>query len=58
MGAQHEDVIFLLEKRIVSLEETKASAMEFGYVGSNSLYEECEVRIRENELLITLIEKL
>jgi len=58
MGAQHEDVIFLLEKRIVSLEETKASAMEIVYVGSNSVYEECEVRIRENELLITLIEKL
>ena len=55
MGAQHEDVIFLLEKRIVSLEEAKATALQYGY---GSLVADCDVRIKENELLITLIEKL
>ena len=55
MGAQHEDVIFLLEKRIVSLEETRAVGMEREYY---SLVRDCDRRIEECNLIIKLIEKL
>jgi len=55
MGAQHEDVIFLLEKRIVSLEETRVVAMENEYY---TLVRDCDRRIDECNLIIKLIEKL
>ena len=55
MGVQHEDVIFLLEKRILSLEETRTIGLENEYY---VLVRDCDRRIDECNLIITLIEKL
>jgi hypothetical protein len=55
MMGQHEDVIILLEKRIVSLEMTRAVGLEWEYY---SLVRACDRRIDECNFIIKLIEKL
>ena len=55
MGVQHEDVIFLLEKCIVSLEDIRTVGLENE---NYALVRDCDRRIDECNLIIKLIEKL
>lgn len=53
--SEYEKVISLLEKRILSLEETRTVGLENEYY---VLVRDCDRRIDECNLIIKLIEKL
>jgi hypothetical protein len=53
--SERDRILFLIAKRIISLETTKTLAEGMEY---SSIVEECNVRIKENNLLIELIQKL